>query len=235
VSDEPPPQIKFPVKPTNKAPVLALPRRRRSGGSRSPYEVAAASLEARRKISEIFSATRAPFAHGGTVPPVPPDKFVQLEQSLRELEARLTERERHVSESEARIEDRERDLAEAEALIIARQKLLDASRASTKSKETGEPVEEQVSAEERAALEQLKAELDKQEESLKEQREAILEREKFLEENESKLFEKMMQQQEQETELEQRREDLASVERRLQDQGAIEAPPPEGPLDEMKD
>jgi hypothetical protein len=63
----------------------------------------------------------------------------------------------------------------------------------------------------------------------------MLEREKFLEENESKLFEKMMAQQELETELEQKREDLANLEKRLRDQGAMppEAPPP--PRDEFNE
>ena len=181
-----------------------------------PLALSEASVEARKQIASIVSATRSPWS---TAKDVDAEQASQLEKTLRELEVGLEVRERLVTEAEARIGDRERDLAEAEALVVARQKLIDASRLST-------PAKAGLSAEEKAALEQLKSELDRQEESLREQKAAMLEREKFLEDNETRLFEKMMAHQQLETELEQKGEDLASLEKRLRDQGAIPPAPP---------
>jgi chromosome segregation ATPase len=205
MADAPPPNIKFPVKPSSAAPSLVLPRRRAR-----PLELSEASVEARKQIAEIVSATRAPFGRDTTQ--LSNDQMETLQRSLRELEAKLAEREHAMADLEARLAERERDIAEAEALLAARESLLQAARQSAPAK-TG------LSTEEQAALEQLKTELDRQEASLKEQKAAVAERERFMEENEAKLFEKMMQQQEKETELEQREEDLRAREQRLREKG----------------
>jgi len=65
-----------------------------------------------------------------------------------------------------------------------------------------------LAPEERAALNEMKAELERQEVSLKEAKQAVRDREAFLNESEARLFEKVQSQQEKENELEQREEDL---------------------------
>ncbi len=190
-------------------PTLSL-RRRTPAATRSPFHVSDASAAARESIRAIVSATRAPFAG----PAVVPDGRVQeLEKNLRQLEATLAERERQVEESEARLADRERDLAEAEALLIAREKLAAAARKPV-------PAQAVVSPEEKQALEQLRAELERQEANLKEAKQALREREQFLDDSEAKLFEKVQAQQEKEIELEQRDEDLRLRERRIKEREA---------------
>jgi hypothetical protein len=207
----PPSPIKFPVRPSGGPPALTL--QRRGTVPRSPVELSAASVEARKQIAQIVAATRSPF---GGAAQVNNEQMVALERSLRSLETRLVERERAVEETEARQIERERDLAEAEALLLAREKLMAASRKSTVPAAAKAP----VSKEEQNALEQLKAALDQQEASLKEQKAALLERERFMEENETKLFEKMMQQQEKETELEQQADDIRKRDRKLREREA---------------
>jgi chromosome segregation ATPase len=222
--------IKFPSRPASASPALSL--RRKASSTRSPFDVSAASAEARKQIDNIVSATRAPFAGA---PAISSEQAGALQKSLREIEMRLAERERLVEEAEARLSDRERDLAEAEALIAARQKIIDAQKIA--APKAG------VSKEEQAALEQLKAELDRQEATIREHKATLAEREQFLEENETKLFEKMMLQQEKETELEQRGEDLSAREKRLVDKegggSGGEAPNPEPaekkPFDEFNE
>ena len=200
-------------------PVLALPRRTTAGaGIRPPLELSEASVEARRSIQAIVSVTRPP-AGGATT--LDSKQATELEASLRLLEARLEERERAVEALEATLADRERDLAEMEALSIAREEVLAAARrAAAKVRRPRAP----VSAAEKAALEALKAELDRQETSLKEQKAALAERERFVNETEAKLFEKMMQQQEQETEIEQKLEEIGSREKRLRHPEAVVDP-----------
>ena len=65
-----------------------------------------------------------------------------------------------------------------------------------------------VSPEEKAALEGLRAELERQEAVLKEAQNALREREQFMDESETRLFEKVQSQQEREIELDQREEEL---------------------------
>jgi hypothetical protein len=208
------PAPKFPVKNT-----LALPRRLAvRAGARSPLELSEASAEARRSIEAIVSATRTPWT-GAT--PLNPEQAAELETSLRLLATRLDERERAVEELETILADRQRDLAEMEALLIAREKVLDAARRATTTVPRPDAA---VSAEEKAALEALKAEVDRQEVSLKEQKAALAERERFVNETETKLFDKMMQQQEQETEIEQKLEEIGSREKRLREREAAADP-----------
>ena len=196
-----PGQIRFPAARGSGGSVPTLSLRRRPVGSRSPFAVSEVSAAARESIKAVMSATRAPFAGA------PSTQAAELERTLRQLELSLAEREHLIAEGEARLADRERDVAESEALLAAREKLVAASR-----KATAGPIS--VSPEEKAALEQLRSELEKQEAGLKEAKQAQREREQFLDESEAKLFEKVQAQQEKEIELEQRAEDLAAREQR---------------------
>lgn len=153
--DVPGPPLRLTIKPTSSAPTLSL-RRRGAAGTRSPIELAEASAEARKQIASIVAATRSPF---GEPKQLNTDQVGSLERTLRELEMKLVEREYAIGDLESRLAERERDIAEAEALIVAREKLLVAARRSA-------PAQTTVSKEEQAALEQLKAELDRQEASL---------------------------------------------------------------------
>lgn len=200
----PPPPIKFPVarSPGGGAAPLSLRRR--------PLAVSEASAAARESIKAIVSATRSPFPGG---PPPATSQVAELEKSLRMIELALAERERAVAEAEARLADREREVAEGEALLLAREKLMAAARKPV-------PSQAAVSPEEKVALEQLRAELERQEASLKEAKQAQREREQFLDESETKLFEKVQAQQEKEIEQDQRAEDLRALERRLREREA---------------
>ncbi len=203
----PPPQVgglRILGRPQGAGPQLSLPRR--MGRTRSPFAVSDASAEARRQIENIVSVTRAPW--GGQVTAIPGDQAVELEKSLRQLEAKLAERER--------------EIAETEALLLARQRLFEASRRQPGRAEGGASVP--ISSEERAALQLLKEELERQEASLREHRAALKEREAFLEESENRLFEEVQSQQETETELEQREDDLRQREARLRQREAAQDP-----------
>ncbi len=200
--------IKFPVRKAT-TPSLVLPRRRGMPQPLASQPLQDASAEARRSINAIVSATRAPFGGPATLSP---DQIEELERALRQVEHQLAERTRFAEEMEVKYAERMRELAELETLLAAREKVIDAA----KQRAAGRPESgAALSAEERAALDALKVELDRQESSLKEQREALAEREQFLEENEGKLFEKMQQQQERETEIEQKLEELQERESRL--------------------
>jgi hypothetical protein len=187
-------------------PNLSLRRR-----SRSPLTPAPTSLDAREKIDQIVAVTRAPW--GEKVAVIPAEKSADLERVLRDLEARLEEREHYNEELEVRLSEKERELAEMEAFLAAREQVLEAERLTA-------PKRTSLSQEEQQALAKLKSELGRQELSVKEQRVSIKEREQFLEDSEGQLFEKVQQQQETETELEQRAEDLKVRERRVMEREA---------------
>ena len=189
-----PSTIRFPAKKVETGATLSL--RRNRVVTASPFSVSEASAAARESIRKIVSATRP--AVGGRTE-ADDVRIAELERSLRQLELKLAERERLAQEKEARINEHERELAEAEALLAAREQLVAASRKAT-------PVH--VSPEEKAALEALRAELERQETLLKEAQAALHEREAFVEESEAKLFEKVQAQQEREIELDQREEDV---------------------------
>lgn len=213
MSDLPPPVvIKFPPRPPAEKP-LVLPRRR----LRSPFEVSETTAETQKAIEAIRSATRNPWAED---PAANSPKLIELEKSLKQLAAKLEERERFLQDLEVRLTDRERGLAEMETLLKARESLLQAS----KNKENGAADARQLTSEEQAALEKLKAEIERQQTLLQEQREALRERESFLDESETKLFEKVQEQQEKETEIEQREDDLRTRERRLREREAASNP-----------
>ena len=189
-----PSNIRFPVKRTESAGNLSL--RRNRSDTNLPFSVSEATAQARESIRAIVSATRPPVGvrRGGD-----DARIADLERSLRQLELKLAERERVVQEREARLKEFERELAEAEALLAAREQLVAASRKSTPA---------HVSPEEKAALEGLRAELERQEAVLKEAQNALREREQFMEESETRLFEKVQSQQEREIELDQKEEEL---------------------------
>lgn len=185
-------------------PSLVLPRRPNTPSIRAPRERAEerneSSLEARRQIAQVLALIRA--AEGVDAPSVIADtQNEEMARSLQQLELKLAERERALEEREFRLAERERDLAESEALLQHREALVSAAKKTPATRA-------ELSAEEHAALLNLKAELDRQEALLLENRENLREREKFVEESESRLFEKVQQQQEKESELEQLEEEL---------------------------
>ena len=175
-----------------------------------PFSVSEASAAARESIRAIVSATKPPMGIRGGAEDA---RIAELERSLRQLELKLAERERVVQEREARLKEFERELAEAEALLAAREQLVAASRKSTSVN---------VSPEEKAALEALRAEIQRQEAALNEAQSSLREREQFMEESETRLFEKVQNQQEREIELDQREEDLKSHIRKNRESEASE-------------
>jgi hypothetical protein len=186
------------------SPSLALPRRAYPPSIRAPRERSEdrgeTSLEMRRQIAQILALIRA--AEGGEPTSTVVDtQNEEMARSLQQLELKLAERERAVEEREFRLAERERDLAESEALLQHREALLTASKKMPATRA-------ELSEEERAALMNLKTELERQEALLLENRENLREREKFIEESECRLFEKVQQQQEKESELEQLEEEL---------------------------
>jgi DNA repair exonuclease SbcCD ATPase subunit len=213
MSAEPKPvSIKFPPRPSVDKP-LALPRRR----LRSPFEVSEATAETQKTITALRSATRNPW---GEPLNIDQRKIAELEKSLRQVTQKLEERERFLQDLESRLAERERELAETETLLKARESLFEAA----KNKHAGQVDTRQLSHEEQAAMEKLKAEIERQQASLQEQREALREREAFLDDSETRLFEKVQEQQEKETELEQRDEEIRLRERRLREKEALTDP-----------
>ena len=207
-ADPQPVVIKFPPRPKTENP-LVLPRRR----LRSPFEVSEATAETQKTIDAIRSATRNPW---GEPLNVDQQKMAELEKSLRQLTQKLEERERSLQDLEVRLTEREREIAEMENLLQARASLLEAAK--NKGASGGDT--RQLSQEEQAALQKLKAEIERQEKMLEEQRLALKEREAFLDDSETKLFEKVQEQQEKETELEQREDELKQRERRVREREA---------------
>jgi len=150
--------------------------------------------------------------------PILPGSMAEMEQHLRRLEAKLEQRERELVDQESWISERERELAETEALVAAREAMLAASRKGQSSPRPGATVEEQ------RAFERLRHELDRRENSLRELRVALTERERFLDESEARLLRKVQLQQEKETELEQREEELVARERKQRAAAAANDP-----------
>jgi hypothetical protein len=216
-------------------PSLVLPRRsypsiRAQHGAAGLRDATIA--EARRQIAEILALIQA--AEEQEKPgAIINAQNEEMARSLAQLELTLLEREQLAEEREFRVAERERDLAEAEALVQYREALLNASKKTP-------PARPGLSEEERFALVNLKAELDRQEELLREAREALREREKFVEESECRLFEKVQDQQEKETELEQLEEELNSREAAIaaggaQGSGATPIAAPKRILDEFNE
>lgn len=153
-------------------------------------------LQLRRRTRAVPTPDWAPAA----------DEIPAVQSLLLRQEQALAERERALVEAEARLAERTRDIDELHALLRAREALL----ASARLRDSGQ--RGVVTLREAEALHQLKAELDRQELGLREARAAFREREKFLEDSESRLLQKVQEQQERETELDQREEDLRARE-----------------------
>src|SRR6185436_17792034 len=149
-----PTPIKFPA--ANPSAPGSLSLRRRAALTRAPFAVSEATAAARESIKALVSATRAPFGGGGAAEG---GKLGDLERALRQLELKLAERENLIEENEVRLADQERNLAELEALLLAREKLIAASQRRAL-------VQAPVSPEEKAALDVLRAELERQEGSV---------------------------------------------------------------------
>jgi len=190
---------------------LVLPRR--ISPLQRAQEATQATAEARRSIDAIFSLSRTPWTAGETR--LSSSQVEELQKTIRQLEAKLAERELALTDAEAKLGDRERVLAETEALLKARAQVIAASE---------QPGGGGMSKEQEEALKKLKEELDRQEQSIKEQRAALAEREEFLNQSEASLFEKMQAQQEKETELEQKEEDIKRLARQA---GVLKEEPPE--------
>jgi chromosome segregation ATPase len=193
--------IRFPPRPP---PEKILSLRRRLSLEPSPD-----SVETRKSINAIMAATRVPWGEQRTLDA---QQVAELQKGLRLLEAKLEERERAVGETAARLADQEREIAETTALLAAREKVFVAAKGASRA-----PT---LSKEEQSAMEQLRSELERQAASLTEQKAVLKDREAFIEENEAKLFEKMQAQQEREVELEQKLDDLQSMEKRLREREA---------------
>lgn len=189
---------------------MVLPRR--LSPLQRAQEATQATAEARRSIDAIISQSRSPW---GGQSKLSSTQVEELNKTIRQLEAKLAEREMLLAEAESKIADRERALAESEALLHARTQVLAAAQKA--------PAAGAVSKEQETALIKLKEELDRQEKSLQEQRQALKEREEFVEQSEGALFEKMQAQQEKETELEQKQED---IKRLMRQSGQFKEEPP---------
>ena len=201
---------------------VPIPPKRKLSLRPEHRKAAEVSLESRQKINEFVKKTRNPFGEPLQLKATDLD---ELEKNLRELEKQLLLRERVVQDLEAGIVERERVVWETEALLGAREALI---RAQEEKLSKTEVPPETLSQAEHEALLLLKAEIEKQQSSLAEQKRIIKEREEFLDKSEKMLFEKTMDQQEQETLIEQRMDELKARERRLD---ALEGkpPPPEEP------
>lgn len=201
---------------------VPIPPKRKLSLRPEHRKAAEVSLESRQKINDFVKKTRNPFGEPLQLKATDLD---ELEKSLRELEKQLLLRERAVQDLEASIVERERVVWETEALLAAREALI---RVQEEKLSTTEAPPETLSQAEHEALLQLKAEIEKQQSSLSEQKRIIKEREEFLDKSEKMLFEKTMDQQEQETLIEQRMDELNARERRL-DMLEGKPPPPEEP------
>ena len=219
----PPGPIRFPSKPN-----LFLPSAANRGRSAAvtPYALANASAETRRQIGNIIRSTRTPWGD----PNLSHEQVRDFERTLRQLETKLAEAERDLDELRVKLADKEREQAETEALLIAREKVLTA-----RSVNAARPAESPAAtAAEMAALESLKAELERQEASFREAKAQLKEREEFIESSETALFAKVQAQQEKETELEQREEELLMRAQRLQEREAVFDPTLAASLDAEK-
>ena len=121
--------IKFPVRKSTSSPTLSLPRRR---PTQAPFAVSEASQAARESIRAIVTATRSDTGQDDA-------RSAEVARTLRQLEARLDERERAVIEQENKLADLARELAETEALLVARETLIELARQRTFKRRSGKP------------------------------------------------------------------------------------------------
>jgi chromosome segregation ATPase len=213
----PPVNAAVPPPPRRPAP-LSLPRRPAPTGHNPPagglisLAYADAPIDVQRKIEQRLNS-RSPFPNAvvqsATASAAERARLLDLERNLRLREQEIDARERAMEDLQARLADREREIAELENLLLARERVLMAQRRAP----TIPPF--QANAEETAALEKLRAELDAQEDALAEAKAALKDREAFIEQSEITLLNKVAAQQEHEIMLEQRYEDLRRSEQDL--------------------
>ena len=165
------------------------------------------------------------------------EQLLQRERKVQETESRHVEWERNLAEAEALMQAKEHIL-EARARKLQSRLLASASskpplnppeapptqhataspdqplpRETTPGEDAlRDPSDDTSHHDETEALNRLRAELEAQEAALKEQKAALKEREQFIENAENTLFEKTMEQQEREAYIEQRLEELRSLE-----------------------
>ena len=229
-----PPFVRPPSSPVfgPTGPALVLPRRGSANWMTRPpaADSGEAAVEARQHLADLLTILKGPGPVDPVAGPGPGVPDLESIRGLEQWEQTVAERERVVEERERRLAERERDLAEAEVLLQHHQALIRAAKKAA-------PVRGELSAEERAAQSALKAELDRQESVVREGREALREREKFIEASETRLFEKVQEQQEKETELEQREEELREREAASGAAGTGGAPEPavKRPFDEFNE
>ncbi len=213
----PPPGAGLPP-PRRPAP-LSLPRRppappgHANTGGLISLAYADMAPEVQKRVEQRLNS-RSPFPSanpfpGGGMSNAERARLAELERALRHREQEADARERALEELQARLCDREREIAELENLLQARERVLMAQRRGS----TMPPFA--ASAEEKAALEKLRAELDAQETALAEAKAALKEREAFVEQSETTLMEKVAAQQEHEISLEQREENVRRAEKEL--------------------
>ncbi|MBC2596266.1 hypothetical protein H5P28_18510 [Ruficoccus amylovorans] len=157
------------------------------------------SIQSRETIDAFVKKTRHPFGEPRTLEQ---SEVEDVERTLRTLEKDLLERERAVQELEVRLSEKERGLWEAEALLEARRKVFEAQCRQLARRQESSRDAAPVSKEERAALREFQIQLEQREQSLAQSRALLKEREDYVERAENLLFDKTMEQQERETELE---------------------------------
>lgn len=197
---------------------LSLPRRLPSTNTPPPTGglISLAYADAHPSVQRRVEArinSRSPFPNSvvqsATNTAAERARLLEMDRAQRFREEELDARERAMEELQARLAEREREIAELENLLLARERVLMAQRRAP----TLPPFA--ASAEERSALETLRATLDAQEASLAEAKAALKERESFIEQSETTLLNKVSAQQEHEIMLEQRYEDLRRAEHEL--------------------
>lgn len=201
---------------------VPIPPKRKLSLRPEHRKIAEVSLKSRDRINDFVKKTRNPFGEPQQLKGTDLD---DLESTLRELEKQLLKRERTVQDIEASLAERERGVWETEALLKAREALIQAQE--EKHSEQSEALQGTLSQAEHNALLQLKTEIEKQQNSLGEQKNIIKEREEFLDKSEKMLFEKAMDQQEQEVLIEQHMEELDARKHRLDEQEGKPPPPSE--------
>lgn len=173
------------------------------------------SKETESTIVDLMRKTRAPFPESKTqadhITQVEADA-IALENTLRAFQKELVDRERELrarelalAETEAAVTRRASELAMERTLIEKQRQLYETGR------RTGDAAEPGADAK---MYEELRLKLDEQARTIGEGKEWLREREAFLEESEATLFEKMQAQQERETELEQKAENIRKLEAR---------------------
>ncbi|MDP0497714.1 MAG: hypothetical protein Q7Q73_16045 [Verrucomicrobiota bacterium JB024] len=181
------------------------------------------SIQSREVIDAFVKKTRNPFGHPLTLQQ---SEVEEVEHTLRTVEKDLLERERRVQELEARLTEKERELWEGEALLEARRKVFESQQRQFAQQQVDAQSAPPVSSEEREALRELEHQLEEREKSLEQARALLKEREEYVEQAENVLFDKTMEQQERETELDMLADSLEARTAALDAREGIDCPQP---------